>query len=64
MERIDLSYDGKPVLSIDTGISISENPSIHFSFIPKNPGILKSHVTDSENMVFEREWQITDEGAS
>lgn len=64
IESIKLTYDNKPILTITADISISENPSIHFSFIPKKPGILKSYVVDTEDKVFEREWKVTSGGIS
>ncbi len=64
IDKIRLTYDDKPILSVAADISISENPSIHFSFIPKKPGILKSHVVDTEDQVYEREWKVTSGGVS
>ncbi|MFK7778248.1 MAG: quinoprotein dehydrogenase-associated SoxYZ-like carrier [Gimesia sp.] len=62
VESIKLTYDGKPILTVTTDISISENPSIHFSFIPKKTGVFKSRVVDTEDQVFEREWKVTSGG--
>lgn len=62
VESIKLTYDGKPILTVTADISISENPSIHFSFIPEKPGTFKSYVVDTEDRVFEREWKVTSGG--
>jgi len=64
VDNIELTYDGKPILTVNSDISISENPSIHFSFVPQKPAVLKSHVTDTEDLVFEDEWKVTSEGLS
>jgi len=64
VDSIKLTYDDKPVLTVTADISISENPSIHFSFIPKKPGVFKARVVDTEEMVFVREWKVTSGGVS
>jgi len=64
IESIKLTYDDKPLLTVTADISISENPSIHFSFIPKKPGVFKALVVDTQEMVFARHWQVTSGGVS
>ena len=52
VREIHVSYDGRPILRVDGDISLSENPSIHFSFVPQGPGKLSVRVVDSEEQEF------------
>jgi sulfur-oxidizing protein SoxY len=52
VREIHVSYDGRPILRVDGDISLSENPSIHFSFVPEKPGELSVRVVDSEEQEF------------
>jgi len=48
IDRIEVSYNGKPVLKADTYIGISEDPSIQFSFLAREPGALQVLIRDNE----------------
>lgn len=52
VKKIDISYNEKTLLSVDAGISLSEDPSIRFSFTPEEHGILKATVDDSKDVQF------------
>ncbi len=52
VKNINITYNDKPLISADTGISISEDPSIRFTFTPAEKGSLKAEATDSKNQVF------------
>jgi len=49
---INIDYNNKLLINAETGISISENPSIGFSFKPAENGILTIKVTDSKKQEF------------
>ena len=49
VKRVDIAYNGKPVMSADTDISISENPNFRFYFVPKQDGTLTVEATDSQD---------------
>ncbi|HET8805515.1 MAG TPA: quinoprotein dehydrogenase-associated SoxYZ-like carrier [Gaiellales bacterium] len=53
VRKIDVSYRGRPVMSADLDISISENPNFRFYFVPGGQGELKADVVDSEGLHFE-----------
>jgi sulfur-oxidizing protein SoxY len=53
VKLINVSYAGQPVLSADVDISISENPSFRFYFVPKGEGELKAEVVDSNDQHFQ-----------
>lgn len=52
VRRVEVSYNGKPIMNADTDISISENPNFRFYIVPKEEGNLAVEVTDSNDMVF------------
>lgn len=56
--KMDISYNDKPLISVDTGISISEDPSIRFTFTPTESGILKADVKDTKNQEFTQQKEI------
>jgi hypothetical protein len=46
------------VLEMDGGISISENPNIHFSFMPTGANTFRAEAQDTEGHVFKNEWPV------
>ncbi len=64
VQTIEARYDGRPLLSVDADISLSENPSIHFSFVPDRPGALEAVVRDSEGQSFTASWPVAPETSS
>jgi sulfur-oxidizing protein SoxY len=43
---VKVSYAGKPVLEIEGDISLSEDPSITFGFVPEGPASMDVAVED------------------
>jgi sulfur-oxidizing protein SoxY len=60
VRRVEVSYAGQPVLAVEGDISLSENPSIHFSFVPDRPGELAVEVEDSEARTFSESWPVAE----
>ena len=52
VRSVNVSYAGQPVMSADVDISISENPSFRFYFVPGAEGELKAEVVDSTERRF------------
>ncbi len=52
IRSIEVTYNGEVVFTVDSDISISEDPSIHFGFVPENEGELKVRVKDSNDRTF------------
>jgi len=63
VDSVEVSYGGKPVLSVESGISISENPSFFFYYKDRGPGDMKAVIKDSEGRVFEKSWPVGAPGA-
>ncbi|MEZ5930577.1 MAG: quinoprotein dehydrogenase-associated SoxYZ-like carrier [Alphaproteobacteria bacterium] len=53
VESIDVRYGGKTIMTVEGDISLSENPSVRFSFVPDRPGALEIRAVDTEGAVFE-----------
>jgi sulfur-oxidizing protein SoxY len=58
INRIEVTYNGKPVMTADTSIGISEDPSIQFGFVAQQPGALQVLVRDSEGASFRHSLQV------
>lgn len=53
VRRVDVAYDGAPVLSADVDFSMSENPNFRFYFLPRGgKGELKATVVDTRDLRF------------
>ena len=53
VRTIQVSYEGKPIMSADVDFTISENPNFRFYFVPRTNGHLKAEVVDSSDATFE-----------
>lgn len=58
IDKIDISYDGKLVMTADTSIGISENPSIGFGFIAGRAGTLQVLIRDSAGASFRQSLDV------
>jgi len=52
VKNIDIKYNDKTLITVEAGISISEDPSIRFNFTPEEHGKLEAVITDSEQQQF------------
>ncbi|HYE50019.1 MAG TPA: quinoprotein dehydrogenase-associated SoxYZ-like carrier [Azospirillaceae bacterium] len=58
VQRISVRYNGESVAEFETDIALSEDPSIHFAFLPEAAGTIQVEVTDSKGAVFSQEWPV------
>ena len=49
------------LLAVDSGISISEDPNIRFTYLPNGSGTFRVEATDTKGHVFEGHWPVTPE---
>ncbi len=54
IRKIEVTYNGQAVMSGETDISISENPSFRFFFVPTGKGELVAVIEDSNGLTFTR----------
>lgn len=62
VRTIQVTFNGEEVFTVDTDISISEDPSIRFGFIPEKTGILEVNVKDSKGRTFTHSMDLPAEG--
>ena len=58
IDKIEVSYNGQPVMRADTYIGISEDPSIQFNFVARQPGALQVSIRDNEGGTFRHALEI------
>lgn len=58
VDNIDISYNDKTLIKVESGISLSEDPSVRFTFTPDEPGKLKAVIHDSKEQEFSMEKDI------
>ena len=58
INKIAVTYNGKPVMTADTNIGISENPAIEFGFFADKPGALQVVLQDNKGATFRQSMDI------
>jgi sulfur-oxidizing protein SoxY len=58
IDKIAVTYNGKPVMTADTSIGISENPFIQFGFFADKPGALQVVLHDNKGATFRQSMDI------
>jgi sulfur-oxidizing protein SoxY len=56
IQQVRVTYAGESVLTVDSDIALSEDPSLRFAFVPKQPGALQVEVDDSSQRHFTQRW--------
>ena len=59
--KVEISFNGEHIMTAETDISISEDPSFRFFFQPKAGGTIEAKMTDSKGRSFTRSFPV--EGA-
>ena len=63
VNTIRITADGKPVMSVEGAISLSENPTLRFRFHANGAKTLAAHAEDTEGNVFEKSWDLSGKAA-
>lgn len=58
VDRIRLWQDDAPILSMEGGISISEDPNIRFTYVANGARTFRIEAKDTDGHVFEKTWKI------
>jgi len=58
IKTIDITYEDKNVLRVESDIALSTDPVITFGFVPPRPGHLKVVVHDSKDNRFEQSFEV------
>jgi len=62
VNELRLWQDDSPVLSMEGGISISEDPNIRFTYVSNGAKRFRAEAKDTEGHVFQREWKTDNSG--
>ena len=56
--KVEISFNGEHIMTAETDISISEDPSFRFFFHPKAGGTIEARMTDSKGRSFTRSFPV------
>jgi sulfur-oxidizing protein SoxY len=62
INELRLWQDDSPVLSMEGGISISEDPNIRFTYVSNGAKHFRAEAKDTDGHVFQHEWKVEDSG--
>jgi sulfur-oxidizing protein SoxY len=62
VNELRLWQDDSPVLSMEGGISISEDPNIRFTYVSNGAKRFRAEARDTDGHMFEHEWKVEDSG--
>lgn len=62
VNELKLWQDDSLVLSMEGGISISEDPNIRFTYVSNGASRFRAEAKDTDGHVFQKEWKIDDSG--
>lgn len=59
IQNVTVRYGDRTVMTIDGNISLSEDPSFHFSYVPTAEADISVEVVDSDGMKFSQAWPVS-----
>jgi sulfur-oxidizing protein SoxY len=62
VNELRLWQDDSPVLAIEGGISLSEDPNIRFTYVSRGAKRFRAEARDTDGHLFRNEWKIDDSG--
>jgi sulfur-oxidizing protein SoxY len=63
INRIDIAYNGRRVIHMDTDISLASDPAIGFGFKPDGPGTMTVEVADTAHAVWHQDFPVPAHGS-
>lgn len=58
MKKVDVSYNGHPVMNVDLGVGTAEDPYLRFFYLPEGPGTMDIKATDNEGKEFTHQTEV------
>jgi len=58
IQKLDFTYNSKPVMSVDVGVAIAEDPYMRFFYVPDAPGALEVKAEDNEGKSFTQSVEV------
>ena len=62
IDELRLWQDDSPVLSMEGGISISEDPNLRFTYVSNGARTFRAEAKDTSGHVFQKEWKVDGSG--
>lgn len=62
VNELHIWQDDSPVLAMEGGISISEDPNIRFTYVSNGAKLFRAEAKDTDGHVFEHEWKVENPG--
>ncbi|MBW8856020.1 MAG: quinoprotein dehydrogenase-associated SoxYZ-like carrier [Bradyrhizobium sp.] len=62
VNQLKLTQDDSPVLSMEGGISISEDPNLRFTYVSNGAKRFRAEAKDTDGHVFRNEWDVEKPG--
>ena len=58
VQNVRVAFGDETIFTVEGAISLSEDPSFRFSYVPDAPGELSVEMRDTEDAVFSRSWKV------
>lgn len=58
LRHIEVRYGGRTILKVKGDISMSENPSIHFYYVPDGKGEITVEAVDTKDLTYASSWTV------
>jgi len=58
MQKLDVRYNGQPVMNVDFGVGTAEDPYLRFFYQPEGPGTMDVKATDNEGREFTQRLEV------
>jgi sulfur-oxidizing protein SoxY len=58
IREVTVRYGGRTVMTVEGNISLSEDPSFHFNYVPTAEAEMSVEVVDSDGMKFSQAWPV------
>ena len=52
IQKVAFSYSGQPIMQVDVGVAIAEDPYMRLFYVPEGPGVLEVKADDNEGKSF------------
>jgi sulfur-oxidizing protein SoxY len=59
IQNVTVRYGNRTVMTVEGNISLSEDPSFHFNYVPTTEAEMSIEVVDSDGMKFSQAWPVT-----
>jgi sulfur-oxidizing protein SoxY len=63
VDELHVWQDNSPVLSMEGGISISEDPNIRFTYVSNGAKTFRAEARDTSGHTFRKEWNVDNSGS-